>query len=174
MKGLPNQINGYINQRLFCMGYWQSDWHQRNYSAKRCYISLLGYLDVFEFFWEGALAQEHFYLQSCSQSAYTSAKVHVCALIFLCFLCICFSWPGTYASLWHSLCLVAQRMGCPINLINLRDWMNVEAWMTGEGTETLTGKKQGEGEMGERNDRQLYGTVKRLQRKGEKQRKRKI
>lgn len=56
-------------------------------------------------------------------------------------------------------------LGCtkarPITQIHLRDWMNINGWMKGEGTETMTAKREREDDIGKENDRQLCGTVKR-------------
>lgn len=78
-----------------------------------------------------------------------------------------FLFAGPCIRILVALALLGCTKAWPINQIRLRDWMKVEGRMKAEGTETVTAKREREDEMGKENDRQLCGTVKRLERKRE-------
>ena len=85
------------------------------------------------------------------------------------YLCI-FLFAGRHICILAPLALVGCTEAGPINQIHLRDWMNVEGRMKGQGTKTMKAKREREDETGKENDRQLRGTVKRPERKTETER----
>lgn len=93
---------------------------------------------MFECSWECARVQRRF----CVFCVAARVCVHACVCTWFCLQ------VATCASPQHLPLLSCTRAG-PINQTHLRDWMDAEGRMKGEGTGTVTAKREREDEMGE-------------------------